>query len=91
MITKMSSLDGLGALAQVSGLGQQRYYAEPTWLTTLRIVLGITGGALGTYHGYKRNRGSIGWAIGWGVLGYIFPIITTVVALAQGYGKPKRK
>lgn len=41
------------------------------------------------YHGYKRNRGSTGAAVGWGLLGLIFPIITPAVALAQGFGDPK--
>jgi len=39
------------------------------------------------YHGYKRNN-SIGWAIGWALLGGMFPIITPVIAVAQGFGKP---
>lgn len=38
------------------------------------------------YHGYKRNR-SILWALVWGVLGGM--PITPVIALAQGFGKPK--
>lgn len=41
------------------------------------------------YHGYKRNN-SVGWAIGWGFLGAVFPIITPVIAVAQGFAKPKR-
>ena len=44
--------------------------------------------AASTYHGYKRHSGSLGWALGWGVLGGLFPIITPAVALAQGFGKP---
>lgn len=43
--------------------------------------------AASAYHGYKRNE-SIGWALGWGFLGSIFPIITPVVAIAQGFAKP---
>jgi len=39
------------------------------------------------YHGYKRND-SVGWAIAWGALGGL-SLITPVIALAQGYGKPK--
>jgi hypothetical protein len=40
------------------------------------------------YHGYKRNR-SVGWAIGWGLVAGLAPIITIAVALAEGFGKPK--
>jgi hypothetical protein len=46
------------------------------------------GAAIGAYHGYKRN-GSVGWAIVWGVLGAISPIITSAVAFAQGIDKRK--
>jgi hypothetical protein len=51
-------------------------------------VLSVAGMGTGAYHGYKRNRGSVGWAIGWGLLGGLFPIITIPVSLAQGFGKP---
>lgn len=50
-------------------------------------VAALSAGAM-VYHGYKRN-GSIGWAIGWGLLGLIFPIFTVPVALAQGFAKPR--
>jgi hypothetical protein len=39
-------------------------------------------------HGYKRHNGSVAAAVGWGVLGGVAPVITPVVALAEGYGKP---
>lgn len=42
--------------------------------------------AVSAYHGYKRNN-SIGWAICWGFCGGLFPIITPVIAYAQGFGK----
>lgn len=41
------------------------------------------------YHGYKRND-SIGWALGWGLLGFFFPVVTPTVAVAQGFGKTAR-
>lgn len=37
------------------------------------------------YHGYKRNNGSILWAILWGFTG----MFGVPFALAQGFGKPK--
>lgn len=39
------------------------------------------------WHGYKRNN-SVGWALWWGLMGGMFPIVAPVVALAQGFGKP---
>lgn len=37
------------------------------------------------YHGYKRNNGSILWALLWGFTG----LFGVPFALAQGYGKPR--
>lgn len=42
------------------------------------------------YHGYKRHNGSVAWAIGWGFLGGIFPVVTPAIAFAQGLGKVKK-
>lgn len=44
--------------------------------------------AANAWHGYRRN-GSIGWALGWAILGYAAPVITTVIATAQGFGHKK--
>lgn len=55
---------------------------------TLGSVQGIAGGALGAYHGYKRTK-SIGWALVWGAAGSFAPLVTGVIALAQGFAKPK--
>jgi hypothetical protein len=46
---------------------------------------------LSAYHGYRRNRGSMEGAIGWGIAGGVFPVITPVVALMQGFGQPALK
>ena len=51
-------------------------------------VAGTISMAASAYHGYKRND-SVGWAIGWGLLGALFPIITPTIAIAQGFAKPK--
>jgi hypothetical protein len=48
----------------------------------------VSSGAC-AYHGYKRNN-SVGWAIAWGFLGGLAPVITPAVALAQGYAEPKK-
>lgn len=50
-------------------------------------AISLTSAAVSGYHGYKRNN-SVGSAVGWFFLGAIFPVITPVVALAQGFGKP---
>lgn len=54
---------------------------SPLWTT-----ISIAGSALGAYHGWKRT-GSVGWTIGWTLLGGMFPIPTTAVAFAQGFAK----
>lgn len=50
------------------------------------VGLTTVGAGLGAYHGYKRTN-SLGWALGWAALGALFPVVTTAVALAQGFGK----
>lgn len=40
------------------------------------------------YHGYRRNK-SILWAIGWVVAAKFSPLITTGIAVAQGFGARK--
>lgn len=56
---------------------------------TLGSLLRTAAVAAMVYHGYKRND-SLGWAIGWGFAGAVVPILTVPVAVAQGFGKPKK-
>ncbi len=60
-----------------------------TWSSPFYTLLRTAAMATSAYHGYKRNN-SVGWAIGWALLGGLFPVITPVIALAQGFGKPKK-
>lgn len=69
-----------------AGTGDDPFGALPTWYPYLTAA----GTAIGAYHGYKRDN-SVGWAIGWGVLGSLFPFIVIPVAVAQGLGKRKGK
>lgn len=59
------------------------------WIVAVSGVLGA--GAL-AYHGYARTRSSsraVPVAIGWGILGAIFPVnlVAGGIAIAQGFGK----
>lgn len=54
------------------------------WKNYLTIAAAAGAG----FHGYRRNN-SLGWALVWFTFGSLFPIITTVVAAAQGYGVRK--
>ena len=97
-----ASPDGLGATVRVAGpnewlgadeapvVAQRSAEASPLRKTlgAAYAVAGVAGAALGAYHGYKRND-SIGWAIGWSLLGSIFPVIVIPIAYAQGIGKRK--
>ena len=51
-------------------------------------ALGIAGMALGVYHGYRRDNGSVGWAMGWGLFGGVVPIIAIPLMLAEGFAEP---
>jgi hypothetical protein len=63
-------------------------YFNSKWFWVHSALSSISGAAC-AYHGYKRNN-SVGWAIGWFFLGSIFFPLTPVIALAQGFGKPKK-
>lgn len=74
------TLNGLGKTTSLGALGD-----GSTWQTVYGVA-SIAGTGMGAYHGYKRNN-SVGWAIGWGLLGGLFPIIVIPLAFAQGFGK----
>lgn len=54
----------------------------------LHLALVTVSSGASAYHGYKRND-SIGWALVWAFFGGVAPILTPVIAVAQGFGKPK--
>lgn len=67
--------------------------AASAGLATGAIVVGLLDVAsisASAYHGYKRNN-SAGWAVWWGFMGALFPVITPAVAIAQGFGKREKK
>lgn len=51
-------------------------------------VLGLAGMTMGIYHGYRRDNGSVGWALGWGLFGGTVPIIAIPLMLAEGFAEP---
>lgn len=46
--------------------------------------------AASAYHGYRRND-SVGWAVWWGFMGGLFPILVPTIAVAQGFGEREKK
>ena len=75
------------ALADM-GLGQSHEKGRLSWAWTL---LSTGTAVLGTYHGYRRNVESVGWALAWGVFGTFAPVIALPIMFAQGFGEPKRR
>lgn len=51
-------------------------------------TLSMASLAVCTYHGMKRNNGSLGWGLGWGLFGAAFPVVGPTLALAQGFAQP---
>jgi hypothetical protein len=81
-------------LPQYSGYGQSDEPEAPeTALGSVASVVGWAGSVVGTvagaYHGYKRND-SVGWGIGWALLGGLFWPIVLPISYAQGFGERKR-
>ena len=78
--------------ARIGGIGPgdpdaSAKWEYPLWLTILSMV----GSGAGAYHGYKRNRDSIGWGFGWFVFGSMMPVFALPLMFAQGFGKPAKK
>lgn len=71
-----------------SRLSARTGFSDDQW-ASFWDVLSVTGTLTGAYHGYVRNN-SVGWAIGWAIMGGLFPYITIPVSLAQGFGQRKR-
>ena len=81
--------DGTSCVAcQVGQPAEDAPYSSGWWKTVWAIASVLSVGA-SAYHGYRRND-SVGWAIWWGLMGGIFPVVTPAIALAQGFGQPKR-
>ena len=62
------------------------------WWKWFVALTGVVGAGALAYHGYSRTQ-SAPVAIGWGILGAIFPanLVAGGVALSQGFAKRKRK
>ena len=56
---------------------------------TILGVLALLSASASAYHGYKRNQ-SVPWALWWFFMGSLFPVVTPVIGLAQGFGKPRK-
>lgn len=80
--------DDLRSMQGLAGLGYGPGEA-PTWMRVTWGVLATASMAASAYHGYKRNQ-KVGWALWWGALGFVFPILVPTIALAQGYARPKK-
>lgn len=55
---------------------------------TIAGVLTLASASASAFHGYRRNQ-SIPWGLWWFLMGSIFPIVTPVIGLAQGFGKKR--
>lgn len=76
----MGASAGINVFGQRLGLGATLGFASVSLLS----------GALSAIHGWNRDHTPIA-AWGWFTLGSLFPIVTPLVALGQGYAKPRRR
>jgi hypothetical protein len=83
-------------MIQLVGFGQDSTaptLIDPTAMPPTRIpwlgLLATASAAVSGFHGYRRNK-SVGWGIVWFVLGGLFPVIVPTIAIAEGFGQPKR-
>lgn len=83
---------GLG----MSALGQAADSLSPVSITvrpTGALIgawwsLSTVSGLLSAYHGFKRNNGSLGWALAWFLMGSALPVVVPVIAFTQGFAEP---
>lgn len=74
-------------LPQLQGPWSVARGLEPAMPTWLRVSLVVGSAAVSAFHGTRRNGGSIFWGVTWFGLGAAFPVITPVIAAAQGLGQ----
>lgn len=72
-------------IRNATGLARTSTGALPSlfWELVTPVSIGLSA-----FHGYKRHNADLAWGAGWGILGGLFPIITPVIAFAQGFAKP---
>lgn len=84
LAAKKAKADLDRTLAQAE-LARKQRESSPIHMAGTALAWGAV--IAGVYHGYKRNNGSVGWALAWGLFGGIWPISIPLM-LAQGFGKP---
>lgn len=84
----LPELQDLPELQFSGALGHDESGQETLW-RNVWYAASAASFAASIYHGYKRND-SVGWAIWWGLMGALFPVVTPTVAVIQGFGKRKR-
>jgi hypothetical protein len=47
------------------------------------------GAVVAGIHGYYRHDGNWGATAGWAALGFLFPVLTPIASVVQGYSQPK--
>lgn len=72
-------------------LGQSAPPESAIWQWIVALS-GVIGAAALAFHGYRRTS-YVPAAIGWGILGAIFPVnlVAGGVAAAQGFAKPRKR
>jgi hypothetical protein len=87
MATTDTGASSLPSTSQPPSL--QRLTSPVSGYYPLFWVLSAASTGLSAYHGYRRND-SVGWAIWWGLMGTLFPVVSVAIAVAQGFGKRAR-
>lgn len=84
---------GIGALGQAAdSLSPVSITVRPTGaLIGAWWSLSTVSGLLSAYHGFKRNNGSLGWALAWFLAGSALPVVVPVIAFTQGFAQEPMK
>jgi hypothetical protein len=94
-MTDMQTLEDLGMKILVGADPAPTAPTVPEGVQTVNSVMSAVYGVASTvsmgacfYHGLKRND-SVGWGLGWAFLGGLFPVVTPLFALYEGFAVPK--
>lgn len=88
---KLATLGNVGRALGRVGLGEDPMPRPSGTATALWSLLSAASMGASAFHGYRRHRGSIGWAVVWALMGGLFPIVVPAIALAEGFGKPMKR
>jgi hypothetical protein len=84
---EMKEMQAKAEADRLAAAAKREAYMQTPMMQALQLAVVVSSGAC-AYHGYKRNN-SIWWAFWWSLAGGLFFPFAPIIAVAQGFGKPR--